>query len=93
MPNFVKVDAKPFHPDAYMGPEHDDDDSQQGETLRERSMSIKLRVENTVRWRWIKDEYGQDVSPPHVYYKCKPLTCAADPSIKRASYSLVRRHS
>ncbi|KAN0088541.1 Leo1-like domain containing protein [Tylopilus felleus] len=23
-------------------------------------MSIKLKVENTVRWRWIKDEFGQD---------------------------------
>lgn len=25
-------------------------------------MSIKLKVENTLRWRWAKDEDGQDVS-------------------------------
>jgi RNA polymerase-associated protein LEO1 len=62
MPNFVKVDSKPFHPDTYLGPEHDDEELQQGENLRERSMTIKLKVENTVRWRWAKDEFGQDVS-------------------------------
>ncbi|PFH51921.1 hypothetical protein AMATHDRAFT_131369, partial [Amanita thiersii Skay4041] len=60
MPNFVKVDSKPFHPDTYIGPEQEDEESQQNETLREKSMSIKLRVENTVRWKWIKDENGQD---------------------------------
>lgn len=25
-------------------------------------MSIKLKVENTVRWRWIKDASDRDVS-------------------------------
>ncbi|KAL0953515.1 hypothetical protein HGRIS_004739 [Hohenbuehelia grisea] len=60
MPNFVKVDSKPYHPDTYMGPEHEDEEFQQAETLREKSMSIKLKVENTVRWRWIKDENGID---------------------------------
>ncbi|KAI0343082.1 Leo1-domain-containing protein [Trametopsis cervina] len=59
MPNFVKVDSKPFHPDTYIGPE-EDDDVQPGESLREKSMSIKLKVENTVRWRWTKDEDGRD---------------------------------
>ena len=63
MPNFVKVDSKPFHPDTYVGPEHEDEDSQHAETLREKSMTIKLKVENTVRWRWLKDQDGQDVSP------------------------------
>lgn len=29
---------------------------------RERSESIKLRVENTMRWRWAKDKDGKDVS-------------------------------
>ena len=62
LPNFVKVDSKPFHPDTYMGPEHEDDDAQQTENIREKSMTIKLKVENTVRWRWTKDELGQDVS-------------------------------
>ncbi|OJA19771.1 hypothetical protein AZE42_03986 [Rhizopogon vesiculosus] len=62
MPNFVKVDSKPFHTDTYVGPEHDDDDdAHHGESVREKSMSIKLRVENTMRWRWTKDEFGQDI--------------------------------
>lgn len=63
MPNFVKVDSKPFHPDTYVGPEQDDEDTNQAENVREKSMTIKLKVENTVRWRWFKDEFGQDVSP------------------------------
>ncbi|KAG7093764.1 hypothetical protein E1B28_007412 [Marasmius oreades] len=61
MPNFVKMDSKPFHPDTYIGPEQEDEDIPQTESLREKSMSIKLKVENTVRWRWIKDEAGNDV--------------------------------
>lgn len=28
-------------------------------------MSIKLKVENTVRWRWIKDDSDRDVSLRH----------------------------
>lgn len=62
MPNFVQVDSKPFHHETYMGPENEDEDGPQPETVREKSMSIKLKVENTVRWRWIKDENGQYVS-------------------------------
>jgi RNA polymerase-associated protein LEO1 len=62
LPNFVKIDSKPFHPDTYIGPEHDDEDAQQIENIREKSMTIKLKVENTVRWRWTKDESGQDAS-------------------------------
>lgn len=61
MPNFVKVDSKPFHPDTYVGPEQEDEELT-AESLREKSMSIKLKVENTVRWRWVKDEHAQDVS-------------------------------
>ncbi|KAF7356867.1 Leo1-domain-containing protein [Mycena venus] len=30
------------------------------ETLREKSMSIKLKVENTMRWRWTKDAEDRD---------------------------------
>jgi RNA polymerase-associated protein LEO1 len=58
MPNFVKVDSKPFHPDTYVGPEHEEDFL--GGT-HERDMGIKLRVENTVRWRWAKNRNDQDV--------------------------------
>ncbi|EMD38917.1 hypothetical protein CERSUDRAFT_112625 [Gelatoporia subvermispora B] len=60
MPNFVKVDSKPFHPDTYVGPDQEDEDAQPAESLREKSMSIKLKVENTVRWRWVKDADGRD---------------------------------
>ena len=61
MPNFVKLDQKPFHPDTYVGPDQGDDDGQQLDALKERSMSIKLEVENTIRWRWTKDDLGQSV--------------------------------
>jgi len=57
MPNFVKVDSKPFHPDTYVGPEHEEDFLSGN---HERDMGIKLRVENTVRWRWNKDKDDQD---------------------------------
>lgn len=66
MPNFIKLDSKPFHPETYIGPEQEDEETSTPEALREKSMSIKLKVENTVRWRWVKDEFGNDVSlfPP-----------------------------
>ncbi|PIL25081.1 hypothetical protein GSI_12970 [Ganoderma sinense ZZ0214-1] len=60
MPNFIKLDSKPFHPETYIGPEQEEEDPHHAESLREKSMSIKLKVENTVRWRWSKDEFGQD---------------------------------
>ena len=63
MPNYVKVDSKPFHPDSYIGPEHDDDEGLH-DVGRETSMTIKLKVENTLRWRWAKDALGQDVGYP-----------------------------
>lgn len=62
MPNFVKLDPKPYHQDTYTGPEQSEDLSQ-AESNREKSMSVKLEVENTIRWRWTKDEYGSEVSP------------------------------
>ena len=61
MPNFVKFDSQPFHPDTYRGPEADLDEAEQAESLRERSMSIKLEVENTIRWRWAVGEDGKKV--------------------------------
>ncbi|KAF7370858.1 hypothetical protein MSAN_00719500 [Mycena sanguinolenta] len=60
MPTYVKVDSKPFHHETYLGPEQEEDEAQQAETLREKSMSIKLKVENTVRWRWTKDAEDRD---------------------------------
>ena len=66
MPNYVRVDTKPFHPETYIGPEQEEEELQQTETVREKTMSIKLRVENTVRWRWTKDENGRDVSQQEI---------------------------
>lgn len=62
MPNFVKVDSKPFHSDTYVGPDQEDEEPAGTENTRESSMSIKLKVENTLRWRWVKDEDGNYVS-------------------------------
>jgi RNA polymerase-associated protein LEO1 len=70
MPNYVNVDPKPFHPDTYVGPEHEDEESQQHAEAREKSMSIKLKVENTVRWRWTKDASGQDVRSTIAHPTC-----------------------
>lgn len=61
MPNFVKLDPKPFHPDSYTGP----DMSTDGVSEREKSASIKLEVENTIRWKWTKDSLGQSVKDEH----------------------------
>lgn len=61
MPNFVKIDSQPFHPDTYRGPEADLEGIDSAEALRDRSMSIKLEVENTVRWRWVTGMDGQKV--------------------------------
>lgn len=51
-----------------MGPEHEDEEALQADALREKSMSIKLKVENTIRWRWTKDKNGQDVSQLYLSY-------------------------
>lgn len=64
MPNFVKFDSQPFHPDTYRGPEADLDLAEQAESLRERSMSIKLEVENTIRWKWVTGQDGKKVRIP-----------------------------
>ncbi|KAJ3549726.1 hypothetical protein NMY22_g765 [Coprinellus aureogranulatus] len=57
-PNFMSIDSKPFHPDTYIGPDQEDEEA--ADNAKERSMTIKLRVENTMRWRWAKDENGAD---------------------------------
>lgn len=90
MPNYVKVDSKPFHPDTYMGPEHDEDEAVH-DSGRETSMSIKLKVENTLRWRWTKDANGQDVSYPSILPSIYPLmkfclhTCRSENRIAGSS--------
>lgn len=61
MPTFVKFDSQPFHPDTYRGPEAELEAGEQAESLRDQSMSIKLEVENTIRWRWVTAEDGTKV--------------------------------
>ncbi|PPQ90747.1 hypothetical protein CVT25_010136 [Psilocybe cyanescens] len=58
MPNYVKVDTKPFHPDTYVGP--DEEEALVGAAAREKTNTIKLRVGNMLRWRWTKDANGED---------------------------------
>ncbi|KAH9479487.1 RNA polymerase-associated protein LEO1 [Psilocybe cubensis] len=58
MPNFVKVDTKPFHPDTYVGP--DEEEALVGAAAREKANTIKLKVGNMLRWRWTKDATGED---------------------------------
>jgi RNA polymerase-associated protein LEO1 len=67
MPNYVTVDSSPFHPDSYVGPEGED--VLRAESLRERGSIINLKVQNTVRWRWVKDENGVEVCAFLVYQK------------------------
>lgn len=75
MPNFVRVDSKPFHRDTYIGPEQDEDaESSLPKAPEERDMGIKLRVENTIRWRWVKDDYGEDVSTMFIILSL-PISC------------------
>lgn len=63
----MSIDSKPFHPDTYIGPDQEDEETP--DNAKERSMTIKLKVENTMRWRWAKDENGVDVSPPLLLVK------------------------
>jgi hypothetical protein len=71
-----------------VGPEQDEEDSHPNESIREKSMSIKLKVENTVRWRWIKDEFGQDVSACLITLTPFFMWNTETP-IKQSDYSLV----
>ncbi|EJD48033.1 hypothetical protein AURDEDRAFT_151178 [Auricularia subglabra TFB-10046 SS5] len=58
LPNYLKLDARPFAPEVYNGVESEEGDP---ETAKERSMSIKLEVENTIRWRWVRGPNGEMV--------------------------------
>lgn len=65
MPNYVHVEPKPFEADYYYGPEQYEDFGGPGSQLsREKSAAVKLRVDNTLRWRWVKDKSGNYVRLP-----------------------------
>lgn len=60
MPNFLKLDTKPFHQETYEGPQ----DDYEGEERKE--SAIMLDVTNTIRWRWVQGENGEMVR----FYDC-----------------------
>uniref|UniRef100_A0A914WLA8 RNA polymerase-associated protein LEO1 n=1 Tax=Plectus sambesii TaxID=2011161 RepID=A0A914WLA8_9BILA len=55
-PNFLSVEPRPFDPEHYE--DEIDEDDQLDEEGRSR---LKLRVENTIRWRYAQDEEGATV--------------------------------
>merc|ERR1719507_1312467 len=57
LPNFLSMDSRPFDPDTYED-ELDEDQNQQDEEGRTR---LKLKVENTIRWRQSYDKDGNPV--------------------------------
>lgn len=56
LPNFLSVDTKPF--DSQFYEDEIDDDEILDEEGRTR---LKLKVENTIRWRYSKDKDGNDI--------------------------------
>ena len=56
LPNFLNVDTKPFNPDTYS------DDHEMNVDETENRQRIKLKVENTIRWRF-KDGEGSSQAP------------------------------
>ena len=57
LPNFLSMESRPFDPDTYED-ELDEDQNQQDEEGRTR---LKLKVENTIRWRQSYDKEGNPV--------------------------------
>ncbi|KAH7729256.1 Leo1-like protein [Aphelenchoides avenae] len=55
LPNFLTVEPKPFDAEVYEN--EVEDEEQQDEEGRTR---LKLKVENTIRWRYSKDEQGNE---------------------------------
>ena len=54
LPNFISVDTRPFDPETYEDEIEDDNEV----TDEEGRARLKLRVENTIRWRHALDERG-----------------------------------
>lgn len=53
MPNFLSVDTRPFDQETY------EDEIDEEETLDEEGRArLKLKVENTIRWREVPDDEG-----------------------------------
>ncbi|KAH7105847.1 Leo1-like protein-domain-containing protein [Auriculariales sp. MPI-PUGE-AT-0066] len=58
LPNYLKLDSRPFEKEVYTGPENEEDLRANPDLLRDRSASIRLEVENTMRWRWVRGPDG-----------------------------------
>lgn len=57
MPNFLTIVQKPFNPDSYL----EELRAEQEETMNhqfDNNQRIRLRVENTIRWRYVKNSDG-----------------------------------
>ncbi len=53
LPNFLSVEARPFDPETY------EDENPKGDALDEEGKTrVRLKVENTLRWRYEKDADG-----------------------------------
>ena len=53
LPNFLSVETRPFDPETY------EDEIDEEETLDEEGRArLKLKVENTIRWREVMDKEG-----------------------------------
>ncbi|KZT55250.1 hypothetical protein CALCODRAFT_498847 [Calocera cornea HHB12733] len=66
LPNYVQIDAKPFDPRTYAGPEETEREVQEAPTpeakaqkVQEMSHFIQYQVKNALRWRWVRGEDGQ----------------------------------
>lgn len=56
LPNFLSVETRPFDPQYY------EDEFEDDETMDEEGRTrLKLKVENTIRWRTIRDDDGNEV--------------------------------
>ncbi|ELU09383.1 hypothetical protein CAPTEDRAFT_221877 [Capitella teleta] len=56
LPNFLSVETRPFDPQVY------EDEIDEDEVMDEEGRTrLKLKVENTIRWRTMKDDDGNDV--------------------------------
>jgi RNA polymerase-associated protein LEO1 len=60
LPHFLKYEHRPFHPDTFQGLSEKDVTTAAN---ADRSLSIKLELANTIRWKWITREDGTLVSP------------------------------
>nr|CAD2204437.1 unnamed protein product [Meloidogyne enterolobii] len=55
LPNFLSIETKPFDPETY------DDEIEEDETLDDDGRTrLKLKLENTIRWRTVRDEQGNE---------------------------------